>query len=516
MSPMHKATLLLAAVAIALPAGANTITVNSTGYFGGDGGCSLTEAIKNANAGGAPQPECAAGAPGMDVIEFATELYDFPPVGVFVYNTTVTEPITIDGPGVHLLTVSGLVFESGASGSLIDDVKLVGPATSVGADLTLNRVRITRGSTFSSGGGIGITNANLTVSDSEISGNSAFDAFNVNPHFGGGIWFNGDAVGTRTLSLTNVTFSGNYATTSGSALAVFTAAGASAVVNLTHVTLAGNHAGTSGGGIYLAPGAGSITANLKNVVSGDNTAPSGSASDIYEAADTALTMSHSVIESAAGFTLDSSTGNLIGSDSGLSVLGCNGSTQRTHGLEPSSPAIDFVPAAACTLTTDQRGSPRPVDGDGDTVADCDAGALEDQGPGDFLSSFHTIVPCRLVDTRGAPGVAFEGPALSFPSLDERNYNIAGRCGVPGSASALAINVTTTNATRGGSIALYDPEVAGWTTPFIYFSAGKTRGNNGIIPFCTDIGMVRAHAWFNYQGDYYGSVDFILDIVGYFE
>ncbi|HEX7182351.1 MAG TPA: choice-of-anchor Q domain-containing protein [Thermoanaerobaculia bacterium] len=455
----------------------------------------------------------------MDVIEFATELLDRAPVSLFVYNTAVTEPVTINGPGVHLLAISSMAFESGASGSLIEDVKLVGPATSVGADLTLNRVRVLWGSTFGSGGGIGVTNANLTVSDSEISGNMAHDAFSVYPHFGGGILFNGDTAGTRTLTLTNVTLSSNFATTSGGALAVLTAAGASAVVNLTHVTVAGNRAGTSGGGVYLEPGAGSITANLKNVVFGDNIAPfrsPSSASDIHEAADTALILSHSVIESAAGFTLDSSTGNLIGSDAGLSVLGCNGSKQRTHGLELSSPAIDFVPAAACTLTIDQRGSPRPVDGDGDTVADCDAGALEDQGSGDFLSSFHTIAPCRLVDTRGAPGVDFGGPPLSFPSFTDRDYGIAGRCGVPGSASALAINATATNATRSGSIALYDPEVDGWTTPVVYFVVGRSRANNGVIPVCTDVGVVRAHVLFDYQGDYYGSVDFILDVVGYFE
>ena len=513
---MHKATLLLAAVAFALPAGANTITVNDP-YPYGSGGCSLLAAIQNANAGGGPQPQCAAGAPGMDVIVFAPELFTFQPASLTTVDTAVTEPITLHGPGVHLLTINGMTFESGASGSLIEDVRFTARVTSAGADLTLNRVRVTQSRAISgSGGGIGVTNANLTISDSEISRNRVDDAFEIYTHFGGGIWFNGDTAGTRTLTLTNVTLSGNYATTSGGALAVHTAAGASAVVNLTHVTVAGNRARTSGGGIYLEPGTGSITANLKNVVSGNNTAPSGLSSDIHEAADTALTLSHSVVESAAGFTPDSSTGNLLEIGTGLSVLGCNGSTQWTHGLEPSSPAIDFVPAAACTLATDQRGRPRPVDGDGDFAADCDAGALEDQGPGDFLSSFHTVAPCRLIDTRGAPGVDFGGPALSFPVHIQRDYDIAGRCGVPETASALAINVAATNATRGGSISLHDPETFTGLA-FIYFRAGRTRSNNGIIPFCTDVGRVRASVWFDYQGgDYYGSVDFILDIVGYFD
>ena len=167
------------------------------------------------------------------------------------------------------------------------------------------------------------------------------------------------------------------------------------------------------------------------------------------------------------------------------------------------------------MTTDQRGSPRPIDGDDDSVADCDADALEDQGSGDFLSSFHTIVPCRLIDTRGAPGVDFGGPSLSFPSLYVRDYDIAGRCGVPGSASALAVNVTTTNATHAGSINFFFPDVTVRDTPFTYFRLGTTRATNGIIPFCTDVGIVKVIAQFNIAG-VYGSVDFILDVFGYFD
>ena len=69
----------------------------------------------------------------------------------------------------------------------------------------------------------------------------------------------------------------------------------------------------------------------------------------------------------------------------------SGLTPLTHALPPGSPAIDAGDPAGCTydhdgdpdtpdlpLTTDQRGYPRPADGNGDGVARCDIGAYEVQ------------------------------------------------------------------------------------------------------------------------------------------
>ena len=56
----------------------------------------------------------------------------------------------------------------------------------------------------------------------------------------------------------------------------------------------------------------------------------------------------------------------------LLPLADNGGPTRTHALRPASPAIDAIPAAACQVTLDQRGEPRPA-GPG-----CDSGAFEVQ------------------------------------------------------------------------------------------------------------------------------------------
>jgi hypothetical protein len=65
----------------------------------------------------------------------------------------------------------------------------------------------------------------------------------------------------------------------------------------------------------------------------------------------------------------------------LGPLQNNGGPTQTHALLPGSPAID-AGAAVCTdasgtpLTTDQRGKPRPIDGNRDGIRACDIGAFE--------------------------------------------------------------------------------------------------------------------------------------------
>ena len=58
---------------------------------------------------------------------------------------------------------------------------------------------------------------------------------------------------------------------------------------------------------------------------------------------------------------------------GLAPLAANGGATRTH--LPGAIAIDAAVDAEC-LGDDQRGTPRPRDGDGDGFAHCDIGAVE--------------------------------------------------------------------------------------------------------------------------------------------
>ena len=120
--------------------------------------------------------------------------------------------------------------------------------------------------------------------------------------------------------------------------------------------------------------------------------------------------------------------------------------------------------------------------------------------------FYTVTPCRLVDTRQP---AWQ-PALQ-PG-EERTYVLAGPpCGIPAGAAALSVNLTVTAPTAPGNLRLYPADVTVPLVSNINFSAGQTRANNAIVPASAD-GSVAIKV----MNDCVGTVQFILDVNGYFE
>lgn len=120
-------------------------------------------------------------------------------------------------------------------------------------------------------------------------------------------------------------------------------------------------------------------------------------------------------------------------------------------------------------------------------------------------SFHTLVPCRIVDTRNATG-PYGGPALAAGAA--RAFTMAGQCGVPADASAVALNVTVTNPASAGSLTVYPGTGTVPGTSTISFAAGRTRANN------TTIGLVDGVlSVFDAQAT--GTTHFIVDVSGYY-
>jgi len=128
------------------------------------------------------------------------------------------------------------------------------------------------------------------------------------------------------------------------------------------------------------------------------------------------------------------------------------------------------------------------------------------GPGP-ATSFYTLPPCRLVDTRNPAG-PIGGPALQ-PNA-QRTFALAGACGVPATARALALNVTVVNPTAAGDLRLYPADQPTPSASTINFGRGQTRANGALVSISGDAGAVAV------QSDGAGAVDLILDVTGYFQ
>ena len=122
-------------------------------------------------------------------------------------------------------------------------------------------------------------------------------------------------------------------------------------------------------------------------------------------------------------------------------------------------------------------------------------------------AFHSVSPCRVVDTRDPPG-PFGGPPLAAGAA--RSFTIAGRCGIPATAKSVSLNITIDQPTSLGHITLFP---AGKSIPLVSnlnFRVGQTRANNAIVK----LGAGGAIGVSNGQGT--GTVHFIADVNGYFE
>jgi PQQ-like domain len=130
------------------------------------------------------------------------------------------------------------------------------------------------------------------------------------------------------------------------------------------------------------------------------------------------------------------------------------------------------------------------------------------GPAATTYKFFTLTPCRVVDTRRSAG-PFGGPALQGNGV-RRMFALAGQCGVPADAKAVAANVTVVQPAAGGDFRVGPSGVAD-TTSTINFHAGDVKANNALISLTGDpLGAV----WV--ESDTAGTANLLIDVSGYFK
>jgi hypothetical protein len=123
--------------------------------------------------------------------------------------------------------------------------------------------------------------------------------------------------------------------------------------------------------------------------------------------------------------------------------------------------------------------------------------------------FHTLTPCRVLDTRDPAGPR-GGPALS-PGEQRTLVVTGGPCAVPASAKAVSVNLTVVQPTATGFVTLFPGDGSLPSTSTINYSPGQVRASNGAFALAGD-GSGRL----NITNGSAGTTHVLLDVTGYFE
>ena len=195
-----------------------------------------------------------------------------------------------------------------------------------------------------------------------------------------------------------------------------------------------------------------------------------------------------------------------------------GSILTIHGTNlTGATAVTFDGSAATSFTVDSETqlratTPAHSAGAVDVTVTTPYGDATSTGGFTYLDGpsalrFHTLAPCRIVDTRWEPDGPVAGPAL-LASPAERTFPLVPGCGVPADALVISTNITVTGSTAAGALRVYASDSALTDATVISFPAGKSRANNALL-------LVSGSGEVTVRNDADGEVHLIIDVNGYF-
>lgn len=267
---------------------------------------------------------------------------------------------------------------------------------------------------FSGGGGLHVAGSQVEVLGSDISNNQ-----NLSVAFGGAGVYISNQDGASTVNINSSSINNNTSNRSGGGInAIVGGNGEDTItLNITNSTISGNTAAENGGGIHCSIISAKITSSTitANTAAGygsyQGRGGGVSCGISFPPAGSAITIEQSIISGNVAeignevddlFAVFSGGYNVIGQQGNNGISGpltpdvsdkvptvgienivedltdysSDDNRGMTHGLVVGSPAIDLINSSINCEGNDQNGVIRPLDGDGSSTNECDAGALE--------------------------------------------------------------------------------------------------------------------------------------------
>jgi len=274
-------------------------------------------------------------------------------------------------------------------------------------DLTVRTSYFFNNQTQSSGGGFGgaiYAYGGLEIRDSRFEQNKALASPGGQPHRGGAVVGLCD---TCTNVIRESYFGSNRADDGGAIFINDQTSPFTNITSLVNLTVLGNETRNSGAAIYLVRTAlnGAHLSFQENTagISGDNPTAhlmllTGSINALHNSvfgfsARPGCRASTPAIVGLGNLTTDATCAVIVPSATQVASSAVSGTINLFDAMPVlryaiSSPAVDGAFTPQC-VTTDARGTPRPIDGNSDGVALCDAGAFEREADLFFRNGFES-------------------------------------------------------------------------------------------------------------------------------